>query len=332
MHEGKNEQRTPLLQVEGIKKFFPVQEGPFSLFGRETNQVKAVNDISFHINEGETFGLVGESGCGKSTLGRTILKLLEPTAGKVIYKNKNIFKLSDKELDNIRQDLQMVFQDPYSSLNPKKRIGDILEEPLIIHSIGNAKERTERVMGILNKVDLEMDHYYRYPHEFSGGQKQRIGLARALIANPKIVVCDEPVSALDVSIQSQIINLLEELQKEFKLGLLFITHDLSVARHISDRIGVMYLGEIVEEAPTDSLFSNPLHPYTEALLSAVPRTDPELKKNRIILQGDVPSPLNPPSGCIFHTRCPYVMDICKHEVPVKREISPGHSVACHLHT
>ncbi|MFO1445071.1 dipeptide ABC transporter ATP-binding protein [Bacillus sp. Bva_UNVM-123] len=323
-------EKKPILQIQGLKKYFPVKSSLGFLGGTKGN-VKAVNNVSFELFEGETFGLVGESGCGKSTLGRTILRLTEPTEGKAIYKDNDVFKLSPMSFNNMRQELQMVFQDPYSSLNPKKRIGSILEEPLIIHGIGNKKERTEMVMDILHKVGLQVDHYYRYPHEFSGGQKQRIGLARALIVNPKIVICDEPVSALDVSIQSQIINLLQELQAELNLAYLFISHDLSVVRHISDRVGVMYLGNMVEVAKTESLYAKPLHPYTEALLSAIPRTNSEFKKERIILKGEIPSPLNLPSGCVFHTRCPYAKDECKHVVPVKKEVSPQHFVACHLY-
>ncbi|MFB4167331.1 ABC transporter ATP-binding protein [Virgibacillus sp. JSM 102003] len=322
----------PLLDVQGLKKFFPVKgKGLIESFRREKGQVKAVNDLSFQLYEGETLGLVGESGCGKSTTGRTILRLTEPTEGKAIYKNKDIFKLNGKALRQMRQELQMVFQDPYSSLNPRKRIGHTLEESLAIHSIGTKQERTERVMEILYKVGMKLEHYYRYPHEFSGGQRQRLGLARALIVNPKVVISDEPVSALDVSIQSQIINLLKKLQNEMKLTYLFIAHDISVVRHISDRIGVMYLGNIVEEAPTDKLFESPLHPYTKALLSAVPIPDPQIKKERIILKGEIPSPLNPPSGCVFHTRCPHVMNICKTQTPMRKEMSIGHSVACHLY-
>jgi oligopeptide/dipeptide ABC transporter ATP-binding protein len=317
----------PLLEVKNIQKFFPVK----SPLGKTVQQVKAVNDVSFRLYEGETFGLVGESGCGKSTLGRTILRLTEPTGGEALYRNKNIFSLSEREMRSMRQELQMVFQDPYSSLNPRKRIGATLEESLIIHGIGSKQERTDKAMEILHKVGMQADHFYRYPHEFSGGQRQRIGLARALILNPKLIICDEPVSALDVSIQSQIINLMQQLQREFHLTFLFIAHDISVVRHISDRIGVMYLGQLVEQAPTDSLFAEPLHPYTKALLSAVPLPIPNVKRERIILKGDLPSPMNPPSGCAFHTRCPYTMDICRKEAPQMREVSEGHLVSCHLH-
>ncbi|MED1950064.1 dipeptide ABC transporter ATP-binding protein [Brevibacillus centrosporus] len=322
--------KQPLLDVRGLKKFFPVK-GPLGSIGGVKGYVKAVNDVSFHLYEGETLGVVGESGCGKSTMGRTILRLTDPTEGQALYRNEDIFQLSGKKLQQVRKDVQMVFQDPFSSLNPRKRIGQTLEEPLAIHSIGEKQERTERVMDIMNKVGLQLDHYYRYPHEFSGGQRQRIGLARALVAGPKIVISDEPVSALDVSIQSQIINLLQQLQEEYKLTYLFIAHDISVVRHISDRIGVMYLGQMVEYAPTDSLFANPLHPYTQALLSAVPLPNPYKKKERIILRGEIPSPMNPPSGCIFHTRCPYVMDVCKTKAPTRAEAAKGHVVACHLY-
>jgi peptide/nickel transport system ATP-binding protein/oligopeptide transport system ATP-binding protein len=318
--------RKPILEVNGLKKHFSVKDS----LGRTKGLVKAVNDVSFTLYEGETFGLVGESGCGKSTTGRTILRLIEPTEGTALFNNQNIFQLSNSDLRKVRKDLQMVFQDPYSSLNPRIRIGNALEETMIIHNLGTKKERMETVMEILHKVGLQEDHYYRYPHEFSGGQRQRIGLARALVASPKVIVCDEPVSALDVSVQSQIINLLRKLQNEFKLSYLFIAHDISVVRHISDRIGVMYLGNMVEDAPTESLFASPLHPYTKALLSAVPLPNPGVKKERIVLQGEIPSPLNPPSGCIFHTRCPYVKDVCRTVVPVRKEAAPDHYVSCHL--
>ncbi|GIN72300.1 oligopeptide transport ATP-binding protein AppF [Bacillus sp. J14TS2] len=321
----------PILQVQHLKKYFPVT-GQFGRLGGIKGQVKAVNDVSFDIYNGETLGIVGESGCGKSTTGRTILRLMEPTAGKVLYQNQDLVQMSKQELRRTRKDLQMVFQDPYSSLNPRKNVGQILEEPLNIHAIGDKKERRERTLEMLNKVGLGADYYYRYPHEFSGGQRQRLGLARALILNPKVIICDEPVSALDVSIQSQVLNLLEELQDEFDLTYLFITHDISVVRHISDRIGVMYLGKIVEEASTDQLFAEPLHPYTKALFSAVPRPNmDEDKRERIVLKGDIPSPLNPPTGCMFHTRCPFATEVCKNVVPERKEIASGHYVSCHLY-
>jgi oligopeptide transport system ATP-binding protein len=323
--------KIPILDVQELKKYYPVKK-PFGKFGGEERSVKAVNNVSFQLYEGETYGLVGESGCGKSTIGRTLLRLIEPTAGKAIYKNKDLFELTGENLREVRQELQMVFQDPYSSLNPRKRIGQTLEEPLAIHSIGTKNERTEIVMEILNKVGMQTDHYYRYPHELSGGQRQRIGLARSLVVNPKIIIADEPVSALDVSIQSQVINLLQELQEDLQLTYLFIAHDISVVRYISDRIGVMYLGNLVEEAPTDSLLATPLHPYTQALLSAVPLPNPLVKKERIILKGEIPSPLSPPPGCVFHTRCPSVMNVCKVKVPEKKEMSKEHFVSCHLYS
>lgn len=324
------EQASPILEVKGLKKYFPV-EGLFGKFGKNVGVVKAVDDVSFALYEGETYGLVGESGCGKSTTGRSLLRLIEPTAGEVLYKQNNILTQTKKESQKMRQELQMIFQDPYSSLNPRKRIGDTVEEPLIIHGIGNPEERTELVMDILKKVGMRVDHYYRYPHELSGGQMQRIGLARALIMNPKVIIADEPVSALDVSIQSQVINLLQRLQHELKLTYLFIAHDISVVRHISDRVGVMYLGHLVEEAPTDQLIEEPLHPYTKALLTSVPIPDPQHKRERIILQGELPSPLDPPSGCVFHTRCPHVMDICKQKKPQMQEQENGQKVACFLY-
>lgn len=316
-----------LLEVKNIMKFFPVKNP----LGKTIQQVKAVNNVSFQLFEGETFGLVGESGCGKSTLGRTIMRLIEPTGGEVLYKEQNLLNISEREMRRVRKDLQMVFQDPYSSLNPRKRIGAILEEALIIHGMGDHSERTDKVMEMLRTVGMQPDSYYRYPHEFSGGQRQRIGIARALILNPKLLICDEPVSALDVSIQSQIINLMKQLQSEFHLTILFIAHDISVVRHISDRIGVMYLGQMVEQAPTDRLFEEPMHPYTKALLSAVPLPNPKLKRERIILKGDLPSPMNPPLGCPFHTRCPFTIEICKKEAPQDQKISQDHWVACHLY-
>ncbi|ALC87700.1 peptide ABC transporter ATP-binding protein [Bacillus sp. FJAT-22090] len=316
-----------ILEVKNLKKYFPI----IGSLNNKISQVQAVNDVSFCLFRGETYGLVGESGCGKSTTGRTILRLLEPTEGEVIYQGKDINKLKGNNLRNIRRELQMVFQDPYSSLNPRKRIGAILEETLKIHKLGNKKERTEQVMNILNKVGFQREHYYRFPHEFSGGQRQRIGLARALIINPSIIICDEPVSALDVSIQSQVLNLLEDIQEDFNLTYLFISHDLGVVRHISDRIGVMYLGKLVEESPTDELYANPLHPYTKALLSAIPVANPFVKREKIKLIGELPSPVNPPKGCVFHTRCPFATDICKQAEPVLKTIDNGHKVACHLY-
>lgn len=318
---------SPLLRVKNLKKHFPVTNS----LGQVTGKVKAVDDVSFEVREGETYGLVGESGCGKSTTGRTIMHLVEPTDGEAAYKGKDIYQLKGKELFEIRRAIQMVFQDPYSSLNPRKRVGHILEETLKIHHIGNKKERMDRVMDMLSLVGFQPEHYFRYPHEFSGGQRQRIGLARALIVNPKLIICDEPVSALDVSIQSQVLNLLNKIQREFHLSYLFVSHDLSVVRHISDRIGVMYLGKIVEESVTDELYNNPLHPYTQALLSAVPVADPELKRERIMLKGEIPSPLNPPAGCVFHTRCPYATEKCEQEMPMKKMVAQNHAVACHLY-
>lgn len=318
--------QAPLLEVKGLKKYFPVR----GTLGNIVQQVKAVNDVSFVLKRGKTFGMVGESGCGKSTLGRTILRLTDPTEGQALYDGQDIFEMDHSSLQKMRQDLQMVFQDPYSSLNPRKRIGASLEEPLDIHNIGTKTERTQKVLEILQIVGLQAEHYYRYPHEFSGGQRQRIGIARALMVDPKIIVCDEPVSALDVSIQSQIINLLKTLQAELDLTYLFIAHDISVVRYISDRIGVMYLGRLVEQAQTDDLFASPKHPYTQALLSSVPVPNFEEKQERIVLKGELPSPLNPPSGCIFHTRCPLAKDKCKNIAPESKEISDGHYVACHL--
>lgn len=317
----------PLIRVENLKKSFSAG----SSFSIKKKEVRAVNDISFEIYEGETFGIVGESGCGKSTTGRTILRLTEPSGGKVFYNGQNIFELKEKEFRKIRQDLQMVFQDPFASLDPKKRIGYSLEESMIIQKVGTKEERRNRVLELLEKVGFNEDHYDKFPHEFSGGQRQRIGIARALVLNPKFIVCDEPVSALDVSIQSQILNLLKQLQVDLGLAYLFIGHDLSVVRYIADRIGVMYLGEMVEKSTTDKLFANPLHPYTKSLLSAVPIPDPDIKKERIILKGDVPSPLHIPSGCVFHTRCPFAMERCKEEKPVAIHVGENHEVQCHLY-
>ena len=306
----------------------------FYLYDQTTSEkgvVDAVNSVDLDILSGETLGLVGESGCGKSTLGRCILRLIEPTAGKIIYENQNLLKISEKAFKPYRKKMQIVFQDPFASLNPRKSIQFILEEPLIIHGVSNAHDRKNRLDETIEKVGLTQEDLKRYPHEFSGGQRQRIGIARALILKPDFIVCDEPVSALDVSIQAQILNLLIDLQRELKLTYLFISHDLSVVKHISNRIAVMYLGRIVEIAPTKEIFENPLHPYTMALLSSIPVPDPTLKKNRFILEGDPPSPLNPPTGCRFHTRCPQYMDICSKVIPEKRAISPEHFVYCHLY-
>lgn len=323
------ETNNPVLEVISLQKKFPVY-GSFGKWFGAKQYVNAVTDVSFRLYEGETYGLVGESGSGKSTTGRTILGLTPATSGQVIFENTDLMKVSKSEFRKFRKEIQLVFQDPFSSLNPRKRIGHILEEPLIIHKLGNRAERQEQVYRILKTVGLQPEHYFRYPHEFSGGQRQRLGLARALIMNPKIIICDEPVSALDVSIQSQILNILKDLQKDLKLTLLFITHDISVVRYISDRIGIMYLGTIVEEALTDDLFVEPLHPYTKALFSAVPDFTRKRLKDRSILKGEIPSPLSPPSGCVFHTRCPFATEQCKAEVPILKEVQDKHYVACHL--
>ncbi len=314
-----------ILSAEKVSTFFPVR----NTLGRVVNHVKAVDEVSLQLKKGETYGLVGESGCGKSTLGRTLVRLLEPTGGTVTLFGKDISHLSDREMLPFRRDVQIVFQDPYTSLDPRQRIGNMLMEVQRIHRIGGSRdERMARAMDVLGQVGLVKEHFYRYPHEFSGGQRQRIGLARALILNPKIIVCDEPVSALDVSIQSQIINLLRDLQRQRGLSYLFISHDMSVIRYISDRVGVMYLGHLVEEADTDELFAHPVHPYTRTLMSAVPSVDPHSSSKRIVLEGDLPSPIDPPGGCVFHTRCPEARPECAASVPVLREIRPGHFVSC----
>ncbi|MDF0726529.1 dipeptide ABC transporter ATP-binding protein [Cytobacillus sp. S13-E01] len=318
---------TPLVEVKNLKKYFPVTKG---FFGRKKSFVKAVDDVSFTIKKGETLGLVGESGCGKSTTGRMLMRLIDPTEGQIWFEGNEISNLNDNQIRNTRKDFQMVFQDPYASLNPRMKVGEIIAEPLIVHGVEKEK-RIARVEELLEVVGLSSYHSDRYPHEFSGGQRQRIGIARALAVNPKLIIADEPVSALDVSIQSQILNLLKDLQEEFDLTYLFIAHDLSVVEHISDRVGVMYLGKIVELADKNSLYNNPLHPYTKALLSAVPVPNPRIKRERIILKGDIPSPSNPPSGCTFHTRCPIAMEKCKKSVPVLTELSEGHYVSCHLY-
>lgn len=323
---------TPLLEVNQLKKFFPVRSG---LFSKVSAWVKAVDDVTFDILPGETFGLVGESGCGKTTVGRTILRLMEPSGGEAIFEGDNIFSMDSKTLRSTRRRMQIVFQDPYSSLNPRMTVGSIVGEPLLVHKLAKGQELTDRVYQLLNRVGLSPEHYSRYPHEFSGGQRQRIGIARALALNPKFIVCDEAVSALDVSIQAQIINLLKDLQEEYHLSYLFITHDLNVVQYIAKRIAVMYLGKLAEVAPSQTLFSNAKHPYTQALLSANPLPDPTVKHERILLLGDVPSPLNPPSGCRFHTRCPQVMDHCKTTEPPLIHIGPpekAHKVWCHLYT
>jgi oligopeptide/dipeptide ABC transporter ATP-binding protein len=320
-----------LLDVRDLKKYFPVKRG---IFRRTVAHVKAVDGVSFFIQEGETLGLVGESGCGKTTTGRVILRLIDPTAGQVLWhrdgRQIDLARLRPRELKPLRREMQIIFQDPYSSLNPRMTIGDIIAEPLVVHNVARGKEREARVKELLEAVGLNPGYMKRYPHEFSGGQRQRIGIARALALDPKLIICDEPISALDVSIQAQVINLLQDLQKEFKLTYLFIAHDLSVVRHISDRIAVMYLGKIVEMAETETLFTSPKHPYTEALLSAVPVPDPEFHRERIILKGDVPSPVNPPAGCRFHPRCPYAQAICSQQVPGLTDVGGGHFASCHF--
>ena len=317
----------PLLDVIDLKKHFPISKG---LLSRDSGKVYAVDGVSFHINQGETLGLVGESGCGKSTVGRTVLRLLDPTDGSIKLNGRDITHLSKTDMRPVRREMQIIFQDPYSSLNPRMTAGGIVEEMLRVHGIGTPAERKEQTAELFERVGLRQAQLESFPHEFSGGQRQRIGIARALALNPKVIIGDEPVSALDVSIQAQVINLLMDLQAEFNLSYLYIAHDLAVVEHISDRIAVMYLGRIVEYTDKKTLFTNPQHPYTEALLSAVPIPDPTIRRKKTILQGDVPSPIKPPSGCHFHTRCPYAEAHCTVDVPQLKEFGPGHVVSCHL--
>ena len=320
-----------ILEVRGLKKYFPIKAG---LLQRHVGDVKAVDDLNFYIKKGETLGLVGESGCGKSTTGRTIIRLYEPTEGNIFFKGKDIATMGESELRRtVRKDIQMVFQDPFATLNPRKTLRAILKEPYNTHNMFTKKEREEKVQELLAKVGLDPSFINRYPHEFSGGQRQRIGIARALALNPEMIIADEAVSALDVSIQAQIINLMQDLQREMGLSYIFISHDLSVVRHISDRVGVMYLGRMMELATKHDLYSEPLHPYTQALLSAVPSTrrKGQVKRERIVLKGELPSPANPPTGCVFHTRCPAAMDVCKQIIPQFKEVKPDHFVACHLY-
>jgi oligopeptide/dipeptide ABC transporter ATP-binding protein len=316
-----------LLEIRDLKKHFPVGEG---LFSRNKGAVKAVDGVTLSVEEGETLGIVGESGCGKSTLGRTILRLIEPTSGEIYFQGKNLVAMSQRELREMRRQMQIIFQDPYASLNPRMRVGDIVGEGLEIHKLAKGKAKRDRVIELLRQVGLREDHYGRYPHEFSGGQRQRIGIARALAVNPKFIVADEPVSSLDVSIQAQIINLLQELQEKMHLTYFFISHDLRVVEHISHRVAIMYLGKIVEIAQSDTIYQNAKHPYTRALLSSVPMLDTSVKKEHVIAQGDVPSPVNPPPGCTFHPRCPYREDLCDKMIPPLDFDAENHGVACHV--
>ena len=325
MPDNNNHKGETLVEVKNLVKYFPVRAG---LLQRVVNHVKAVDDVSFFVRKGETLGLVGESGCGKTTVGRTMLRLIEPTSGSVVVDGKDVFSMKPVELKQARREMQIIFQDPYASLDPRVPIGESVMEGLHIHKIGTPKERVEIMLETLDKVGLEDYHARRYPHEFSGGQRQRIGIARALALRPSFIICDEPVSALDVSIQSQVLNILKDLQHEFGLTYLFIAHNLSVVEHVSDRVAVMYLGKMVELTTRDELFRNPLHPYTKALMSAIPVPNPRMKRQRIILKGDVPSPLNPPRGCRFHPRCPAAVEKCSQEEPQFKELAPEHWVAC----
>jgi peptide/nickel transport system ATP-binding protein/oligopeptide transport system ATP-binding protein len=327
MQKSNHQNGETLVEVNDLVKYFPVRAG---LLQRVVNHLKAVDGVSFVVKKGETLGLVGESGCGKTTVGRTMLRLIEPTSGTIKFDNKDVLSLKPRELKAVRRDMQIIFQDPYASLDPRVPIGESVMEGLHIHHIGTPKERVEIMRETIKKVGLEDYHARRYPHEFSGGQRQRIGIARALALRPRFIICDEPVSALDVSIQSQVLNILKDLQVEFGLTYLFIAHNLSVVEHVSDRVAVMYLGKIVELTTREELFRNPLHPYTQALMSAIPVPNPRLRRQRIILKGDVPSPLNPPQGCRFHPRCPVAIEKCSHELPPLLEVSPEHWVACWL--
>ncbi|HEX9838393.1 MAG TPA: dipeptide ABC transporter ATP-binding protein [Anaerolineales bacterium] len=327
MQKSNHHNGETLVEVNDLVKYFPVRAG---LLQRVVNHLKAVDGVSFVVKKGETLGLVGESGCGKTTVGRTMLRLIEPTSGVIKFDNKDVLSLKPRELKAVRRDMQIIFQDPYASLDPRVPIGESVMEGLHIHNIGTPKERVDIMRETIKKVGLEDYHARRYPHEFSGGQRQRIGIARALALRPRFIICDEPVSALDVSIQSQVLNILKDLQVEFGLTYLFIAHNLSVVEHVSDRVAVMYLGKIVELTTREELFRNPLHPYTQALMSAIPVPNPRLRRQRIILKGDVPSPLNPPQGCRFHPRCPVAIEKCSHELPPLLEVSPEHWVACWL--
>ncbi|PJY99974.1 MULTISPECIES: oligopeptide ABC transporter ATP-binding protein AppF [Bacillus] len=321
-----------ILELRDVKKYFPIRSG---FFQRKVGDVKAVDGVSFSLKKGETLGIVGESGCGKSTAGRTMIRLYKPTEGQILFKGQDISNLSEEKLrKSVRKNIQMVFQDPFASLNPRKTLRSIIKEPLHTHHMYTMRERNEKVEELLARVGLHPSFANRYPHEFSGGQRQRIGIARALTLNPELIIADEPVSALDVSIQAQVINLMEELQEEFNLTYLFISHDLSVVRHISDRVGVMYLGKMMELTGKHELYDNPLHPYTQALLSSVPvtRRIGSVKRERIVLKGELPSPANPPKGCVFHTRCPVAKPICKEQIPAFKEAAPSHFVACHLYS